>query len=143
VIGGKRGWLSDGFFAALEACPAREGVILTGYVPDADLPALYTGATAFVWPSLYEGFGLPPLEAMACGTPVICSDASSMPEVVGDAALLVDPLDEAALRDVLRRIAGDPALRDDLRARGRARDATFSWARTAAATVGVYCKVMK
>ena len=88
VIVGSRGWLSEDFFSALANSPARNGALLTGYVRDEDLPALYAAATAFVFPSLYEGFGLPPLEAMACGTPVICSNTSSLPEVVGDAALL-------------------------------------------------------
>lgn len=141
VVVGKRGWLSEGFFAALEASPARDGVILTGYVPDEDLPAIYSAATAFVWPSLYEGFGLPPLEAMASGTPVICSDASSMPEVVGDAALLFDPTSEDALRDALRRITADAALRESLREWGKVRAATFSWSRAATETMAVYAQV--
>ncbi|MGC9469391.1 MAG: glycosyltransferase family 4 protein [Anaerolineae bacterium] len=143
VLVGKRGWLSDGFFESLEASPARSGVILTGYVPDADLPAIYSAATAFVWPSLYEGFGLPPLEAMACGTPVVCAKASSMPEVVGDAALLFAPEDEAALRAALRRIVGDGELREALRERGFTRAAAFSWARTAEQTVRVYEGIMQ
>lgn len=141
VIVGKRGWLSDGFFAALEACPAREGVVLTGYVQDGDLPAVYAGATAFVFPSLYEGFGLPPLEAMACGTPVICANASSLPEVVGDAALLIDPLDGASLQHALRHLSADTALQESLRAQGLARSATFSWRRAAQETLSVYARV--
>ncbi len=141
VIVGKRGWLSDGFFAALEACPAREGVILTGYVQDGDLPAVYSGATAFVFPSLYEGFGLPPLEAMACGTPVVCSNASSLPEVVGDAALLVDPLDGAALQQALRRLAADGELQGALRSQGLARSAAFTWRKAAQRTLSVYDRV--
>lgn len=141
VLVGKRGWLSEGFFAALEGSPARDGVILTGYVPDEDLPAIYSAATAFVWPSLYEGFGLPPLEAMASGTPVVCSDASSMPEVVGDAALLFNATSEEAIRDALRKIVQDAALREDLRERGTARAQAFSWSRAAEETLDVYERV--
>jgi glycosyltransferase involved in cell wall biosynthesis len=142
VIIGKRGWLSEGFFAALEDSPARQGVLLTGYVPDQDLPALYSSATTFVWPSLYEGFGLPPLEAMACGSPVVCSNASSLPEVVGDAALLFNPENTDELRERLRYVVRDEALRRDLRARGLARAAAFSWQRTAEETVRVYEMVL-
>jgi glycosyltransferase involved in cell wall biosynthesis len=138
VIAGKRGWLSDGFFAALEASPARAGVILTGYVPDSDLAALYSAATAFIWPSLYEGFGLPPLEAMACGTPVLSSNASSMPEVVGDAAVLFNPGNADELRECLRSVVRSRALRRDLSLRGLARAATFSWQRTAEETLQIY-----
>ena len=107
-------------------------------MPEADLPALYSAATAFVFPSLYEGFGLPVLEAMACGTPVICSNTSSLPEVAGAAALLVDPLDTAALADALRHVLTDGDLRADLRRRGLAQAARFTWTQTAAATLAVY-----
>ena len=138
VIVGKRGWLSEPFFEAVERSPAREGLILTGYVLDDDLPALIAAATAFVFPSLYEGFGLPPLEAMACGTPVLCSDRSSLPEVVGDAALLFDPTDEEAIRAAMRRIWADEALREALRRRGMARAKRFSWRRTAEETLRLY-----
>jgi glycosyltransferase involved in cell wall biosynthesis len=117
-------------------------VRFTGYVDDTDLPALYGGAAAFCFPSLYEGFGLPVLEAMACGTPVVCSNTSSLPEVAGDAALLVDPHDPAALADALARILGERALAEDLRRRGLARAAAYSWDRTAALTAAVYQKVL-
>ncbi len=109
-----------------------------GPVPEADLPALYSAATVFVFPSLYEGFGLPVLEAMACGAPVICSNTSSLPEVAGDAALLVDPLDVRALADALRRTLADDDLRTDLRRRGLAQAARFNWTQTAAATLALY-----
>ncbi len=138
VIVGKRGWLSEPFFEAVERSPAREGLILTGYVLDDDLPALIAAATAFVFPSLYEGFGLPPLEAMACGTPVLCSDRSSLPEVVGDAALLFDPTDEEAIRAAMRRLLRDAALREALRRKGLEQAARFSWRRTAEETLRLY-----
>lgn len=142
VLVGKRGWLSDDFFNALDTSPARHGVIVTGYVRDEDLPALYAGATAFVFPSLYEGFGLPPLEAMACGTPVVCSNVSSLPEVVGDAALLCDPTDDGALAEALQRISRDTDLRQELRKRGLAQAAKFSWERAAQETLALYKRFM-
>jgi len=142
VLVGARGWLIDAFFAALERSACREDVILPGYVADGDLPAVYGGATAFVFPSLYEGFGLPPLEAMACGTPVACSNVSSMPEVVGDAAVTFDPRDGAAMTEALRRIVRDADLRAELRTRGVQRAAQFSWARAARETVALYRELL-
>jgi glycosyltransferase involved in cell wall biosynthesis len=144
VIGGKRGWLADDFFAALEASPCREAVMLTGYVPAADLPALYAAATAFTFPSVYEGFGLPPLEAMACGTPVACSNTPAIAEVVGDAALLFDPEDETAITEALRRVLNPKStdLRADLRARGLRRASQFSWEQTARETLAVYTDLL-
>ena len=103
-----------------------------GYVDDADLPGLYAGARAFVLPSRYEGFGLTCLEAMACGTPVVAADRAALPETCGDAALLVDPDDGAALTRAVRIAATDPAAREALRAAGLRRAAQFSWDRTAA-----------
>jgi glycosyltransferase involved in cell wall biosynthesis len=138
VIVGKRGWLYDEFFEALTSCPVREAVVLPGFVADEDLPAVYSGATALIWASLYEGFGLPPLEAMASGAPVVCADTSSLPEVVGDAALMFDPFDEDALATVLRHISDDAELRDELRGRGFRRAQQFSWERTAQETIAVY-----
>jgi glycosyltransferase involved in cell wall biosynthesis len=142
VLIGARGWLIDDFFAALARSDVREDVILPGYIADADLPAVYGGATAFVFPSLYEGFGLPPLEAMACGTPVACSNTSSMPEVVGDAAVTFDPRDEGAMTEALRQLAADADLRAELRARGLRRAAEFSWARAAQETVALYQELL-
>ena len=109
-----------------------------GAVAEEHLPALYAGAELFVFPSLYEGFGLPVLEALACGVPVVCSNSSSLPEVAGDAALLVDPLDVPAMAQALGRVLGDLSLRQDLRARSLARAALFSWERAARETLAVY-----
>ncbi|HET8998359.1 MAG TPA: glycosyltransferase family 1 protein, partial [bacterium] len=109
-----------------------------GFVPDGALPALITGASAFLFPSLYEGFGLPILEAMACGTPVVTSDCSSMPEVAADAAVLVDPARPDAIADGIRRVLADDALRATLKGRGAARARAFPWAATAARTLDVY-----
>lgn len=142
VIAGQRGWLTGDFFAALENSPARDGVLIPGYIQDADLPAIYSGATALVFPSLCEGFGLPPLEAMSCGTPVVCSNTSSLPEVVGEAALTFDPTDDAAIAEALRRIVKDKELQAQLRTLGVQRAASFSWGRAAQETIGVYRKLV-
>lgn len=114
-----------------------------GPVAESDLPALYGSATLFIYPSRYEGFGLPPLEAMACGTPVICTRAGSLPEVAGDAALLVDPDDPYALAAAIDRAFADPSLRATLRAAGLERAASFSWHRAAQETVAVYERVCR
>jgi glycosyltransferase involved in cell wall biosynthesis len=103
-----------------------------GAVPDSKLPSLYRGAEALIFPSLYEGFGLPPLEAMACGTPVVTSNVTAMPEVAGDAALLVDPTSVEQIAEAMKRIVSDTALRHQLRAKGLLRAAQFPWANTAA-----------
>lgn len=142
VIVGQRGWLYDAFFAQLEESPARDGVILPGYVPDEDLPALYGGALALVFPSVYEGFGLPVLEAMGCGVPVATSNTSSLPEIGGDAARYFDPLDVASISATLCRLLGDAELQDEMRTRGLARAAAFSWERAAAETRAVYDAVL-
>ncbi|MBC7235422.1 MAG: glycosyltransferase family 4 protein [Chloroflexi bacterium] len=116
----------------------EHAVRMLGIVDDADLPSLYSGALAFVFPSLYEGFGLPVLEAMACGAPVLASERASLSEVVGDAGLTFDPMDVDTLRDLLARLLSDADLRRDLSVRGRARAAEFTWERTAIATLAVY-----
>ncbi len=138
VVVGKKGWLYDDFFHRLEASPEKDSVVFPGFVPDEDLPAIYTGAQALVLPSLYEGFGLPVLEAMACGTPVIASSAGSLPEIGGDAALYVPPTDAEALAQALAEVLGSPQKAKEMRARGLARSAMFSWARTAKETLAVY-----
>jgi glycosyltransferase involved in cell wall biosynthesis len=127
----------------LQELDLEQDAIFAGYMPERDLPALYSGATLFVFPSLYEGFGLPPLEAMACGTPVVCSNAASLPEVVGDAALMTDPTDVEGLAAAMFRVLTQPDLAADLRQRGLARAAQFTWERTAHDTLAVYEKVLR
>jgi glycosyltransferase involved in cell wall biosynthesis len=129
VIAGQRGWMWE----EIER-EAGNGVVLLGYVPDAELPALYRGAAVVAMPSLYEGFGLPLLEAMACGAPVVASNASCFPEVVGDAATLVDPHDVPAWAAALQRVIESPPPREvSVR-----RAAAFTWERTARETLAVY-----
>jgi len=135
VVAGAKGRSQVFSQVPLQQLPAR--VHLTGYVRDESLPALYSGALALVYPSLYEGFGLPPLEAMACGTPVITSRTTSLPEVTGDAAILVDPLDVDQIASAIARIAADSGLRIDLSRRGMARAANYSWDAAASATLKV------
>jgi glycosyltransferase involved in cell wall biosynthesis len=127
---------------SVEAAGVRQDVRFFGFVPDHTLAALYRLAAVFAFPSLYEGFGLPPLEAMACGTPVVTSRISSLPEVVGDAALLVDPYSVEDIAGALERVLGDDALRASLVVRGRARAQSFSWERSARAIHAGYMKVL-
>ncbi len=131
VIAGGKGWLDDSLYAQIEKLGLQKRVLFLGFVPDEDLPALYSGARAFAFPSLYEGFGLPPLEAMACGVPVVTSNTSSLPEVVADAALLVDPYSVDELTMALRRVLEDDDLRSALIKRGLARTKRFTWERAA------------
>ena len=141
VLVGKRGWLYEETLRAIGDEQIGEHTIFTGYVPETDLPALYTGALCFVYPSYFEGFGLPPLEAMRCGTPVITGNQTSLPETVGDAGLLVDPLDENAIARGIARLIDDPGLRARLRARGLERARVFSWSETARSTLRIYEQV--
>jgi glycosyltransferase involved in cell wall biosynthesis len=127
VLAGKRGWLYDDLFSQVRRLGLERRVLFPGYIAEEDKAALLSGALAFVFPSLYEGFGLPVLEAQACGCPVITSTTSSLPEVAGDSALLVDPHDGPAITDALQRIAADPTLRESLVARGFANTRRFSW----------------
>jgi len=137
VIAGKKGWLYQDIFRRVEELGLGERVLFPGYVPEADLPALLSGARLFVFPSLYEGFGFPVLEAMACGVPVVCSNASSLPEVVGEAALLVDPHDVDALAEAIVRAWCDKDLREELIARGFRQVRRFSWERAARQVLAV------
>ena len=138
VIAGGRGWLDSPIYGAVKSLGLEGRVHFTGFVADADLPALYSDALCLAYPSLYEGFGFPVLEAFACKTPVITSKLSSMPEVAGDAALLVDPYDVAALSAALKRVLSEPALRTELVARGVRQAAHFTWERTARHLLAVY-----
>jgi glycosyltransferase involved in cell wall biosynthesis len=142
VIVGRRGWLCGEFFEALERSPTRSAVILPGWVADADLPALYAGAQALALISLYEGFGLPVLEAMACGTPVVCSNTSALEEIAGNASVLVDPHGLDSIVAGLRQVLTDRALGAALVTTGTERAAGFSWPRVAAETQAVYNAVL-
>ena len=143
VLVGKRTWMSDEIFTALERLPSRERVVVAGEVSLDDLVALYNAATVFAFPSIAEGFGLPPLEAMACGTPVISSNASSLPEVVGDAGILFDPLDTDAIAKALADVLGSESLRQTLVEHGLSRVALFSNRQMAAETLAVYESVLR
>ena len=142
VLVGPPGWrLRQAIGPHLAAGGSRKGVVLAGKVDDTDLAALYTGAAAFLFPTLYEGFGVPVLEAMACGTPVLASDVASLPEVAGDAALLLPPKDVRAWADALRLVLGDPGRAADLAARGPARAALFPWTKAGRDTAALYARV--
>ena len=138
VLAGKKGWLYDEIFAEVARLGLDTEVIFTGFVADEDLPYLYNGADLFVYPSFYEGFGLPPLEAMACGCPVVTSTTSSLPEVVGEAGLMVDPHDATALAEAMARALGDGDLHARMREKGLARAARFSWEQCVAETLTLY-----
>jgi glycosyltransferase involved in cell wall biosynthesis len=135
VVVGAKGWKTSGIYQAIQASPFRDRIHLAGFVADDDLPAVYNLADAFVYPSLYEGFGIPVVEAMACGTPVVTSKVPALSEVAGDAALLVDPLDPRGLAEAMERIVQDEALRATLRAKGLERAKRFSWDASAAQVV--------
>ncbi|MBN1402361.1 MAG: glycosyltransferase family 4 protein, partial [Anaerolineae bacterium] len=142
VLVGSKGWLYEGFFRYLEGLSWRQRVVLPGFVADADLPAVYAGAALTCQPSLYEGFGLPVLEAMACGCPVCSSDAASLPEVGGDAARYFDPQNTADMRAVLSEVLTNETLRAAMRQRGLERAAEYSWERTARETLALYEQVI-
>jgi glycosyltransferase involved in cell wall biosynthesis len=143
VIAGGKGWLYKDTFATVERLGLSGDVIFLGYVPEPDLPALYSLARLFVFPSLYEGFGLPPMEAMACGTPVVCAHTSSLPEVAGDAALLVDPLDTDGLAAAMQQALSDEGLRARLVERGFRQAAHFTWRAAAQQLLAIYERVGK
>ena len=140
VIVGADGWGSDEVARHIEKLQRTGSLSYLGYVPDSARPALINGARAFVYPSLYEGFGLPVLEAMACGVPVLASNVSSLPEVVGDAGLLVDPCDVDAIARGMVRLWQDEALRHELSRRGLERARGFSWEKTASQTLSAYAR---
>jgi glycosyltransferase involved in cell wall biosynthesis len=138
VLAGKRGWLEAATVRAAELSEARGDILFIGYVPDSDLPALYSGAMCFAYPSYFEGFGLPVLEAMQCGTPVVAGNRTSLPEAAGDAGVLFDPFDESAIAAVLTQVIENPNYRAELRVKGLARAAAFSWRTTAKMTLEAY-----
>lgn len=143
VLTGKRSWFANRLDSALDRLHLRDSVIETGWIPPEDLPAIYGGATMLLFASLCEGFGLPALEAMACGTPVITSTTTCMPEVTGDAALLVDPTSVEAIAQAMSRLQEDPTLRDQLRERGLEWARQFTWDRTAKETLQVYSRALE
>lgn len=140
VLAGSKWSGAEHIERAMRESPYARDIQWTGFVPDAELPALYRSAAVFVYPSLYEGFGLPPLEAMACGVPVICSTGGALREMAGKAAALVEPGDTAELAAQMARVAGDPLLRASMRQKGLAHAEQFRWEKTAKATLHVYAK---
>lgn len=142
VIAGGKGWLYEDVFSLVEEKQLEEDVVFTGYVDEEDIVPLYNAATLFVYPSLYEGFGLPPLEAMACGTPVITSNVSSLPEVVGDAAITVDPHNINKLSQAINRILDNENLQNEMIQKGIERSKKFTWEKTARETIKIYEKVL-
>lgn len=143
VLVGKKGWLYEPFFEQLKASGLEKEVIFPGFVAEADLPLFYQMATVFCFPSVYEGFGLPPLEALSSGCAVVCSNASSLPEVVGEAGVLVNPTNVGEITTALRRVLTDEGLRLDLQARGPLQSSQFSWEKAAAQTIGIYQMLLK
>lgn len=143
VVAGKKGWLTDEMLAQVSASNVAEHVRFTGYVSEDELRALYSSCRAFVYPSLYEGFGLPPLEAMACGAPVISSDIASVREVTANGALLVSPENVHELAESIIALLGDDERRRQLAADGLSRAAKFTWERTARATLEVYLEAIR
>jgi glycosyltransferase involved in cell wall biosynthesis len=138
VIAGGKGWLYDEIFAKVEELGLEDKIIFPGFIADEDLPALYNLAKIFVFPSLYEGFGLPPLEAMACGTPVVTSDRPSLPEVVGGAGLMVEATDDQELARAMERVLTDENLRREMREKGLRQAAKFTWEAAAEKLLDVY-----
>ena len=138
VIAGAKGWLNDDITQLVAALGVEDRVKFLGYVQEADLRVLYSAARLFVYPSLYEGFGLPPLEAMACGAPVITSNTSSLPEVVGDAAILIDPCSGEKLCQAMHMVLANDDLRSSMRQQSLERARLFSWEQAAQETLAVY-----
>jgi len=138
VLAGGKGWLYEGIFRRVAELKLTDRVYFPGFIPEEDLPTLYGLADVFAFPSLYEGFGLPPLEAMACGTPVVASDVASLPEVIGEAGILVPPNDVEALASAIERLLEDMSLRENLTTEGLARARSFPWERSARGLLEIY-----
>lgn len=143
VIAGKKGWLYEEIFLKVQSAGLEKKVIFTGYVDEMDKPCLYSGARVFVYPSLYEGFGLPPLEAMTCGTPVVVSHTSSLPEVVGDAGIFVDPKNIDSISKGIYDIITNSSLRERISASGKARSKLFCWQKAAKKVLEIYDEVLE
>ena len=143
VLAGGKGWLSDTLYRKVKELKLEQQVIFTGFVPDEDLPLLYTEAEAFVFPSIYEGFGLPVLEAMACGTPVVTSKVSSLPEIAGDAGILVDPYQADDIYEGMLWVLKDRSKREEMIRLGDIQARKFSWRKSAEETWRVYEEVMR
>lgn len=142
VIAGMQGWLMDDLFSYIKRAGIGDRLCFTGYLSEEDLSALYSSCRVFIYPSLYEGFGLPPLEAMACGAPVITSRIGSIMEVVGSAARLIEPTDAEALAQSIIKLLEDDGERERLRRAGRERALRFTWEKTAQQTLGIYRQVI-
>ena len=140
VLAGRRGWLEKEIFQAAKLSDLKKDILFIGYVPADELPALYSGSLCFVYPSYFEGFGLPVLEAMQCGAPVIAGNRTSLPEVVGEAGVLIDPFDTKAIAGALLQLIEKPDYRAELRVKGLTRAKGFSWERTAKLTLEAYAR---
>jgi glycosyltransferase involved in cell wall biosynthesis len=138
VIVGKKGWHYDELFSVLSDCPEKDRIVFAGYVKEIDLPLLYAGAALFVYPSFYEGFGIPVLEALACGVPTITSNLSSLPEVAGRGAWLVDPNNIKEIKRAMEEVLTNPVLAEKIRNSGLQQAKHFSWYKCAKETLEVY-----
>ncbi len=142
VISGRKGWLYKEILEKIQRAPFSQDIIFTDFVDDQDLPFLFSGAEMFLYPSLYEGFGLPVLEAMACGTPVIASNLSSLPEITGEAGILVDPLNVEEIALAMEKLSGDRKLQEELQKKGLERAKLFSWEKAAQETKELYQEML-
>ena len=141
VLAGQKGWLYDSIFQLVEKLGLKEQVLFTGYIKQEDVPALLSGAIAFIFPSLYEGFGMPPLEAMACGTAVITSNTSSLPEVIGEAGILINPYSVEEIKEAMKKVWKEKDLAERLRKAGRERAREYTWERSARVLKKVYLEL--